>query len=62
MESEVLAAHHRRAGEPIDLLNPTASNEEGAGTHLAFHDALLPACGNPRLIGICRRLSDAAEL
>lgn len=62
-ESEILAAHHRLAREPMYLLdNPTARNEEWARAHLEFHDALIAACGNARLLGICRRLSDAAEL
>ncbi len=42
--------------------DPTARNEEWARAHVAFHDSLIAACGNPRLLGICRRLSDAAEL
>ena len=62
-ESEILAAHHRMASEPMFLLaNPTAHNEDWARAHLAFHDTLIAACGNQRLLGICRRLSDAAEL
>ena len=62
-ESEILAAHHRMASEPIYLLdNPSARNEDWARAHLAFHDTLIAACGNRRLLGICRRLSDAAEL
>lgn len=62
-ESELLAAHHRLASQPMYRLdNPTSRNEEWALAHLAFHDKLIDACGNPRLLGICRRLSDAAEL
>ncbi len=62
-ESEILAAHHRMAREPMYQLDlPTARNEEWAVAHLAFHDKLIECCGNPRLLGICRRLSEAAEL
>lgn len=62
-ESEVLAAHHRMASAPMFRLdNPASRNEEWALAHLAFHDKLVDACGKPRLLGICRRLSDAAEL
>jgi DNA-binding GntR family transcriptional regulator len=62
-ESEVLAAHYRMASQPMYRLdNPTSRNEEWARAHLAFHDKLIDACQNPRLLGICRRLSDAAEL
>jgi DNA-binding GntR family transcriptional regulator len=42
--------------------DPTARNEEWALAHMAFHAALMQACGNPVLLGICARLSDAAEL
>jgi DNA-binding GntR family transcriptional regulator len=62
-ESEILAAHHRMASQPMyHLDNPTLRNEDWAVAHLAFHDKLIDACGNRRLLGICRRLSDAAEL
>ena len=55
-ETEILGAHHRMASQSMYRLdNPTARNEEWARAHLDFHDALISACGNPRL-------SDAAEL
>jgi DNA-binding GntR family transcriptional regulator len=62
-ESEVIAAHHRMASLPMSIAtDPTARNEEWALAHLSFHAALIEACGNPVLIDICARLSDAAEL
>ncbi len=62
-ESEILAAHHRMASQPMYRVgDSTSRNEDWARAHLAFHDALISACGNSRLLGICRRLSDAAEL
>lgn len=62
-EGEVLAAHHRMASQPmLRPDDPTARNEDWARAHLAFHDKLIDACDNARLLGICRRLSDAAEV
>lgn len=62
-ESEVLAAHHRMATRPMfQPGDPNARNEEWAVAHLAFHHALIVQCGNPILLDICDRLSDAAEL
>jgi len=62
-ESEVLAAHHRMASEPIYRPDdPQRRNNDWAVAHIAFHDKLIDACGSPVLLDICRRLSDAAEL
>ena len=62
-ESEVLAAHHRLASQPMFLaVDGVTRNEEWARAHLAFHYKLIEACGNPVLLDICVRLSDAAEL
>ncbi|MEU7788033.1 GntR family transcriptional regulator [Amycolatopsis sp. NPDC049159] len=62
-ESEVLAAHHRLAGQPMLLTGPPVRrNEEWARAHLEFHHTLIKACGNAVLLDICTRLSDAAEL
>jgi DNA-binding GntR family transcriptional regulator len=62
-ESEVLAAHHRLAGQPMILPGPPMRrNEEWARAHLEFHHTLIKACGNVVLLDICTRLSDAAEL
>lgn len=62
-ESEVLAAHHRMASEPLYLPDTSgAHNPEWALRHLAFHYKLIEACGNAVLLEICLRLSDAAQL
>jgi DNA-binding GntR family transcriptional regulator len=62
-ESEVLAAHHRMASLPMyQPGNPPSRNNEWAVAHVAFHAQLIEACGSPILLGICARLSDAAEL
>ncbi|RZU74953.1 GntR family transcriptional regulator [Micromonospora kangleipakensis] len=62
-QSEVLAAHHRMDVLPmVQSENPLVRNEEWARAHLAFHHKLIEACGNAVLLGICTRLSDAAEL
>src|ERR1700749_2598929 len=61
-ESEVRAAHHRMASEPVSRPDdPHSRNPAWATAHIAFHDKLIDACGNPVLLDICRRLSDAAE-
>ena len=62
-ESEAIAAHHRMASLPMLLpADPASRNEEWALAHMAFHFTLTEACGNPVLLDICARLSDAAEL
>ncbi len=61
-ESEVLAAHHRMASQPIYLAGEGRRNNDWAVAHVAFHHTLIAACGNELLLGICDRLSDAAEL
>jgi DNA-binding GntR family transcriptional regulator len=62
-ESDVLAAHHRLASQPLFLPgDPPARNAEWASAHFEFHHALIKACGNTILLDICARLSDAAEL
>ena len=62
-ESEVVAAHHRMASLPIALPeDSTARNEEWARAHMDFHYKLIEACGNPVLLDICARLSDAADV
>ncbi|WP_432989840.1 GntR family transcriptional regulator [Dactylosporangium sp. CA-233914] len=62
-ESEILAAHHRMASEPVYLPDqPSVRNKVWAANHIAFHYKLIEACDNPVLLDICVRLSDAAEL
>lgn len=62
-ESELLAAHHRMAGVPMNVPGrPNVRNRDWATAHVAFHYTLIEACGNPILLDICARLSDAAEL
>lgn len=61
-ESEVLAAHHRMASQPLYLTSEGRRNNDWAVAHVAFHHTLIAACGNELLLGICDRLSDAAEL
>ncbi len=62
-ESEVLAAHHRAASEPVYRADdPHRRSNNWSVAHVAFHGKLIDACGSPVLLDICRRLSDAAEL
>ena len=62
-ESEVLAAHHRLAAQPVYLPGPPVrGNRAWSQAHSAFHHSLIAGCGNVILLDICDRLSDAAEL
>lgn len=62
-ESEVLAAHHRMASQPMVVQGERVlRSEEWARAHVDFHHKLIEACDNPILLDICARLSDAAEL
>lgn len=62
-ESEVLAAHHRMAREPIYVPGePNGYNIEWGLAHAAFHHTLIQECGNRVLLDICTRLSDSAEV
>jgi DNA-binding GntR family transcriptional regulator len=60
-EATVLAAHHQlsRAGEAAGTAAPTPAWIE---QHVRFHQALLAACPNRRLLGIAEKLRDAAEI
>src|ERR1700759_3177385 len=62
-ESEVLAAHHRMASEPIYRPDdPHSRNPAWATAHIAFHDKLIDACGTRGRLHVCRRLPDPAGL
>ena len=61
-ESEIIAAHHRMASLPTRLPGQPVRNEEWAKAHMEFHYTLIETCGNPVLLGICARLSDAADV
>lgn len=61
-EAQLVAAHHvlertdpRRGNEP-------GSTDEWSVAHASFHDALVAACGSPRLLRLTRSLRDGAEL
>ncbi|MFC4469378.1 GntR family transcriptional regulator [Streptomyces xiangluensis] len=62
-ESQVLAAHHRLASEPLFLPgDPPTRNARWAAAHIEFHHALIAACDNAVLLDICEHLADSAEL
>ncbi len=62
-QSEVLAAHHRMATQPMHRPDdPAPRTSDWTAAHRAFHEALIEAAGNHVLLEICQRLSDAAQL
>lgn len=61
-EAQVLSAHH-----VLERATPTREGEPGATeewslAHEQFHDALVCACGNQRLVAMTRSLREGAEL
>jgi GntR family carbon starvation induced transcriptional regulator len=60
-ESQVVAAHYRLANTPMAADGQPLSTE-WIRAHAEFHAVLLSACASPRMRGITRSLSDAAEI
>lgn len=58
-EGEVLAAHHRLKAARASAEPDTESR---VAAHMDYHMALLSACGNQRLLDLCRELFTASEL
>ncbi len=62
-ESEIIAAHHRTATQPVHQPDdPATRTNDWTAAHRAFHHTLIEAAGNHVLLEICQRLSDAAQL
>ncbi len=62
-ESQILAAHHRMATQPMYRPDdPAPRTNNWTAAHRAFHHTLIEAAGNHVLLEICRRLSGAAQL
>jgi DNA-binding GntR family transcriptional regulator len=62
-ESQVLAAHHRLGRTPqMAADDPARLTEEWAAAHSDYHQALLSACPNPRLLALAESLRTSAEL
>jgi DNA-binding GntR family transcriptional regulator len=61
-EASVVAAHHVLGRATFRLDGAPGSTEEWSEAHAAFHDSLVAACGNPRMLAIVRSLWDGAEL
>ncbi|MFJ5775630.1 GntR family transcriptional regulator [Streptomyces sp. NPDC093094] len=60
-EAAVVAAHHHLSGVPAVLPDGTLSGEWFA-VHERFHETLLEACGNARLLAVAAGLRDEATL
>lgn len=56
-EGEVLAANHR-----LKVMDPRDDPETWSAAHYDFHISLMTACGNDRLLDLCRDLFTASEL
>jgi DNA-binding GntR family transcriptional regulator len=62
-ESALVAAHHALDRTPMETEgDPAVTTEEWTLAHSRFHQALLAACPNQRLLGMALSLRDAAEL
>ncbi|MBO9577905.1 MAG: GntR family transcriptional regulator [Microbacteriaceae bacterium] len=65
-EGLIIAAHHVLSRTPSSAEgsdpNDDAAQDAWAEAHAAYHEALLSACGNPRLMQIVRTLSEEAAL
>jgi DNA-binding GntR family transcriptional regulator len=60
-EAEIVSSHY--AMERTPMRNDDGSpNEQWASCHRAFHQALLSACGSPRLRSIADALRESADL
>ncbi|MEU6444579.1 GntR family transcriptional regulator [Streptomyces sp. NPDC047046] len=60
-EADVVAAHHHLAGMRTELPDGTM-NSEWFPVHEHFHQTILQACGNARLLGVALSLRDAFTL
>lgn len=62
-ESSIVAAHYLlERTEQYDSDDPHRLSDDWASAHAAYHEALLSACGSPRLLEIASELRDSAEL
>lgn len=61
-ESDVLATHHRLDRTPQMGPDNQRLSDDWTIAHAAFHEALLAACPNARLVGVAEMLRDSAEL
>jgi DNA-binding GntR family transcriptional regulator len=61
-EAQLLAAHHRmvRCEKRQAMQGSAELDREWERYHLAFHEALIAACGSPRLLRICVQLREQA--
>lgn len=61
-EADVVSAHHVLDG--TDMFEPGSHlvREEWAVAHTQFHDALLDACGSPRLLSVISDLNAASDV
>ena len=58
-EAEILASLHRLERSPLpQSVSDRAAADEWERRHDRFHTGLLAACGSPRLLSLCRALSD----
>ncbi len=62
-ESQILAAHHRMATQPMYRPDdPATRTNDWTAAHRAYHHKLIEAADNHVLLEICQRLCDAAQL
>ena len=61
-EAGLVEAHRALVGVLPHRDGEPGSTDEWVTSHAAFHDALVGACGNPRLLALTRSLRDEGEL
>lgn len=61
-EASVVSAHHVLERAAYLLADGSGSTQEWSDAHAKFHEALVSACDNPRMLELTRSLRDGSEL
>lgn len=61
-EAEIVSSHHMLASTEMFEPGSHVVHEEWAIAHEHFHEALLAACGSPRLLGVIGNLNAASNI
>jgi len=61
-EAQVVSAHHVLERAAMARADGPGSTDEWSDAHAAFHEALVSACGRPRLLALTESLRNSSEL